>query len=120
MYPVNYRPNILLDYSCSCSFTDIGYNETKINDTNILDYLFNGTNLNKTFQALCTLADGVVTGSGCSIPVYHADIFFFSVLLFVFTFFICMGLKEFRLTGFFPSKVSEKEENEKWKIYFQF
>jgi len=24
-----------------------------------------------------------------------------------------MGLKEFRLTGFFPSKVSEKEENEK-------
>ncbi|CAF1474126.1 unnamed protein product [Adineta ricciae] len=105
IYPVNYRPNVLLDYSCSCLFTDIGYNETTLNDTNIVDYLFNGTNLNKTSQIVCTKAGGFVVGSGCSTPVYHADIFFFSVLLFVFTFFICMGLQEFRQSTFFPTKI---------------
>ncbi|UJR15917.1 hypothetical protein I4U23_002838 [Adineta vaga] len=105
IYPVNYRPNVLLDYSCSCLFTDIGYNETTINDTTIVDYLFNGINLNKTSQTACIQAGGFVIGSGCSTPVYHADIFFFSVLLFVFTFFICMGLQEFRQSTFFPSKI---------------
>ncbi|CAF0827165.1 unnamed protein product [Adineta steineri] len=105
LYPVNYRPSTLLDYSCSCLFTDILYNETSINDTNVVDYLFNGTNLNKTSQLACTRAGGFVIGSGCSTPVYHADIFFCSVLLFVFTFFICMALQEFRHSTFFPSKV---------------
>ncbi|CAF2809048.1 unnamed protein product [Rotaria sp. Silwood2] len=105
LYPVNYRPNVLLDYSCSCLFTDIGYNETTINDTNIVDYLFHGTNLNKTSQSACMKAGGFVVGSGCSTPVYHSDIFFFSVLLFVFTFFICMALQEFRSSTFLPTKI---------------
>jgi len=51
-------------------------------------------------------AGGFVIGSGCSTPVYHADIFFFSVLLFLFTFFICMALQEFRHSSFFPTKVN--------------
>jgi hypothetical protein len=72
----------------------------------MVDYLFNGTNLNKTSQIACMQAGGFVIGSGCSTPVYHADIFFFSVLLFVFTFFICMALQNFRRSAFFPSKVS--------------
>ncbi|CAF1623715.1 unnamed protein product, partial [Rotaria magnacalcarata] len=104
-YPVNYRPNILLDYSCSCIFTDIGENETTINDANVVDYLFHGTNLNKTSQTACTIAGGFVVGSGCSTPVYHADIFFFSVLLFIFTFLICMVLKEFRNSSFLPANI---------------
>jgi hypothetical protein len=116
IYPVNYRSNVLLDYSCSCLFTDISYNETTINDTIIGDYLFNATNLNKTLQAACTKAGGFVIGSGCSTPVYHADIFFFSVLLFLFTFFICMSLQEFRHSTFFPSKVSLKKIKKK-KIF---
>jgi len=122
-YPVNYRPNVLLDYSCSCVFTDLDENETEINDTSIVDYLFHGENLNKTSQLACVKAGGVVAGSGCLTPVYHADIFFFSVLLFVFTFFICMALKEFRHSSFFPSKVIvlffEKSNNQK-TISFRF
>jgi hypothetical protein len=109
IYPVNYRPNTLLDYSCSCLFTDIEANETTINDTNVVEYLFHGTNLNRTSQIACTRAGGFVIGSGCSTPVYHADIFFFSVLLFVFTFLICMGLKEFRQSTFFSSKVRDNQ-----------
>lgn len=106
-YPVNYRPDVLLDYSCQCIFTDIGENETDLNDPRIIDYLFHGTNLNKTSQLACTIAGGFVVGSGCSTPVYHADIFFFCVLLFVFTFLICMVLKEFRNSSFLPTKVSQ-------------
>ncbi len=108
LYPVNYRPNTLLDYSCSCLFTDIEQNETDLNDTYLVDYLFHGINLNESSQLACTKAGGFITGSGCLTPVYHADIFFFSVLLFVFTFFICMALKEFRHSAFFPSKVSSR------------
>ncbi|CAF3407654.1 unnamed protein product [Rotaria socialis] len=104
-YPVNYRPSILLDYSCSCIFTDIGENETTINDASVVDYLFHGTNLNKTSQIACTTAGGFVIGSGCSTPVYHADIFFFSVLLFIFTFLICMVLKEFRNSSLLPANI---------------
>lgn len=105
LFPVNYRPNTLLDYSCSCLFTDIGENETTLNDTSVIDYLFHGTNLNRSSQIACTHAGGFVIGSGCSTPVYHADIFFFSVLLFLCTFLICMGLKEFRQSLFFTTKV---------------
>ncbi|CAF0778311.1 unnamed protein product [Rotaria sordida] len=105
LYPVNYRPHVLLDYSCSCLFTDITYNQTTLNDTTIVDYLFHGTNLNRTLQIACTKAGGFVMGSGCSTPVYHADIFFYSVLLFVFTFLICMVLTEFRNSAFLPSKI---------------
>jgi solute carrier family 4 (sodium bicarbonate cotransporter), member 7 len=105
LYPVNYRPDILLDYSCSCIFTDIGVNETNINDTVVVDYLFHGHNLNKTSQIDCMHAGGFVVGSGCATPVYHADIFFYSVLLFVVTFFICMALQEFRHSSFFSSRV---------------
>lgn len=118
LYPVNYRPNLLLDYSCSCLFTDINDNETNINDTNLVDYLFHGDNLNKTSQIACVHAGGFVVGSGCSTPVYHADIFFYSVILFSFTFLICMFLQDFRQSSFFPSKVKRNKKFESKSFCF--
>jgi len=108
-YPINYNPNALLDYSCSCLLNDTSYNTTKLNDTNIIDALINGTTINKTLQTLCVKAGGFVNGTGCETPIYKPDIFFFSVLLFIFTFFICMGLQEFRHSAFFPAKVNPKK-----------
>ena len=48
---------------------------------------------------------GVVIGSGCDTPHYVADVFFFSCLLFIFTFGISITLKNFRNARFFPNKV---------------
>ncbi len=104
-YRINYQPGILLDYTCLCIFNGNGSNVTMSNDTSIINSLFNQTTLNKTSQIVCEQAGGVVVGSGCSTPVYHSDIFFFSLLLFLFTFCICMGLQEFRRSQFFPTKV---------------
>ncbi len=84
----------------------LGYNTTRLNNTNLLDSLYNGTYLNKTLQTACVEAGGFVNGTGCDTPIYRPDIFFFSVLLFLFTFFICMGLQEFRRSAFFPAKVN--------------
>ncbi|CAF0933984.1 unnamed protein product [Didymodactylos carnosus] len=104
-YPVNYWPDILVDHTCSCVFSNI----TTLSTTNDTVYhLFVNTNstvLNKTTQILCKKLGGVLTGSGCSTPFYHSDIFFFSCLLFIFTFFICMVLKEFRDSQFLPTKI---------------
>ena len=44
--------------------------------------------------------------SSCDTPHYVADVFFFSVILFIFTFVISYSLKTFRNTRFFPNKVS--------------
>ena len=107
-YPVNYDPSAPLDYSCACVFATIGANASKVNHSKALGYLFSGATLNKSAQLACTQAGGLVTGSGCSTPVYYPDVFFFSVLLFVFTFVICMGLQEFRHSAFFPAKVSRQ------------
>jgi hypothetical protein len=81
----------------------------KLNNTNIMEYLLAGTDINKTSQSECLKQGGEVIGSGCSTPVYHPDIFFYSLILFIFTFFICMVLQEFRHSAFFPTKVRENE-----------
>ncbi|CAF1042986.1 unnamed protein product [Adineta steineri] len=104
-YPINYQRNAILDYTCSCIFNTTLHKKTWMNTTNLNGYLLNATHLNQTSQLACTKAGGSVIGSGCSTPVYHADIFFFSLLLFIFTFLICMALQEFRHSQFFPTKV---------------
>jgi len=114
-YPINYNPKILLDYSCSCLLNDTSFNTTKINDTNIINTLINRTSLYKTLGDLCEKSGGFANGTGCATPVYHPNIFFFSVLLFLLTFFICMGLQEFRRSAFFPAKVNAKKK----KNYFK-
>merc|ERR1719186_424735 len=50
----------------------------------------------------CQGMNGVLKGDNCK---YVPDIFFFSVILFMGTFFFCMSLKKFKYSTFFPSKV---------------
>ncbi|CAH1788491.1 unnamed protein product [Owenia fusiformis] len=54
---------------------------------------------------LCEEYNGVLEGPGCKTPKYVADVFFFSCLLFLGTFFLAYSLKLFRNTRFFPNKV---------------
>ena len=54
----------------------------------------------------CVDMGGIVIGNGCDTPHYVADVFFFSCLLFLFTFGISITLKNFRNARFFPNKVS--------------
>lgn len=106
-YPVNYQPNVALDYSCICSFKTLSAtNRSILNGNTFPAYLFDATTLNATGKMACENAGGMVVGSGCSTPVYQPDIFFYSVILFLFTFLICMGLQEFRESSFFPTKVN--------------
>ena len=105
-YPINYGPNIPLDYSCACVFRNTSLVRLTPNHTALIGYLSNVTILNATLQSRCKELGGMVSGTGCHTPVYAPNVFFFSVLLFVFTFFICMSLKEFRTSAFFPTKVS--------------
>lgn len=53
----------------------------------------------------CEKLGGVAEGTGCDTPVYVPDVFFFSCLLFIGTFVLCMALKHFRNTRFFPNAV---------------
>lgn len=104
-YPVNYQPKDKLNYSCTCAMSNIISNIT-FNNSQIIANLSTFESLNKAEKMQCIAAGGVLDGSGCSTPEYYPDIFFYSVLLFIFTFFICMSLQEFRHSAFFPTKVS--------------
>jgi hypothetical protein len=53
----------------------------------------------------CETLGGDAVGTGCGTPVYVPDVFFFSCLLFAGTFILCMALKHFRNTRFFPNFV---------------
>ncbi|CAM4747455.1 unnamed protein product [Rotaria magnacalcarata] len=107
VYPINYAPKIPLNYSCFCMISGIGnsHNKTVLTYNSTINYLLKAINLNETSRMACKDLGGRVTGPGCTTPEYYPDIFFFSVLLFIFTFFICMGLQEFRTSSFFPSKI---------------
>ena len=105
-YPVNYNPGAVLDYSCSCLFSNATLKNLAVSNTNVPEYLLKGSSLNETAQMVCAEVGGLLRGSGCSTPVYQPDVFFYSIILFVFTFFICMALQEFRNSSFFPTKVN--------------
>lgn len=55
---------------------------------------------NDTTVSQCKGLNGILEGDTCD---YVPDIFFFSVILFLGTFFFCMTLKKFKYTTFFPS-----------------
>ena len=103
-YPINYQPDLPLDYSCACVFNGMNPNKTILYNITQIG-LSNATTLNGTLKSYCKQFGGSLNGTGCETPIYAPNIFFFSVLLFIFTFLISMGLKEFRTSAFFPSKV---------------
>ncbi len=118
-FPINYQPNLPLDYSCLC----FGFNKTILNNTDFINYLSNTTTLNGTLKQQCKIAGGFLNGTGCDTPIYSPNVFFFSVLLFIFTFFICLGLQEFRHSAFFPTKVKrrkKKTDDFQMFVYFEF
>ncbi|CAF0929588.1 unnamed protein product [Rotaria sordida] len=104
-YPINYERNSIFNYTCSCVNITSIHNKTIVHDTHMINYLLSTTNLNQTFQNACINVGGSIIGPKCSPPVYYADIFFYSLILFMITFSICMGLQEFRHSKFFPSKI---------------
>ncbi|KAK7507322.1 hypothetical protein BaRGS_00001257 [Batillaria attramentaria] len=89
-YPFNSDPDTPLNYNCSCNFTgvvlvNISENEIPVDN--------------------CTQYNGTLYGGGCDTPIYHSDVFFFSVLLFLGTFTLAYSLKMFRNAPFFPTFV---------------
>ena len=82
-----------LTFSNSCNCLDLA--ET-VNQTGIA---FNET--------LCSTFGGNWTCSLEADQKYVPDVFFFSILVFVFTFIICMGLKALRDSPFFPTFVRQ-------------
>ncbi|RWS31538.1 sodium bicarbonate cotransporter 3-like isoform X9 [Leptotrombidium deliense] len=60
---------------------------------------------NKTALFKCTEAKLELFGPGCKTPTYVPDVFLFSVLLFLLTYFITVTLKSFKMSQFFPSKI---------------
>ena len=55
----------------------------------------------------CKALHGLAYGTGCDTVHYVPDVFFFSCLLFFFTFALAMSLKSFRNTRFFPNQVCD-------------
>ncbi|CAF1226295.1 unnamed protein product [Adineta ricciae] len=103
-YPINYDADVPLNYTCLCTFNTT---QKKI-WTTILganSSLLNSTTLNETGKMACKNVGGQISGPGCSLPAYEPNVFLFCVLLFLFTFFICMTLQEFRQSSFFPTKI---------------
>lgn len=68
----------------------------------------NGTNI--TWSSLskdeCLEFNGTLHGDGCDAPHYYPDVFFLSCLLFLGTYTIAMGLKDFKTSAYFPTFVS--------------
>lgn len=110
-YPINYEPHLPVDYSCVCLWKNLTFNRLPRNQSVLIGYLSNATMINATLQNQCKELGGIVNGTGCNTPIYAPNVFFFSVLLFVFTFLISLGLKEFRNSAFFPSKVRRRRRS---------
>ncbi|XP_077555795.1 na[+]-driven anion exchanger 1 isoform X5 [Haemaphysalis longicornis] len=87
-YPMNLDIDLRVDCYCDPP-----------NGTDLLNSTVNWTMLSKH---ACKEAGGVMHGMGCQ---YYADVFLFSVLLFVATFTLAVFLKDFRTTSYFPTSI---------------
>ncbi|XP_067685611.1 sodium-driven chloride bicarbonate exchanger-like isoform X2 [Haliotis asinina] len=109
--PVNLSPEEPLDYRCFCIPDNTTYNVTTewFNRSKPIMYLDENQTLLLDWDALtndnCSKFNGTMKGPGCNTPYYIADVFFFSVLLFLGTFTIAMVLKISRNSSFFPTMV---------------
>lgn len=55
----------------------------------------------------CRAWGGDAIGDGCDAPHYVADVFFFSILLYLGTFGVAVVLKDFKMTTLFPTFVRQ-------------
>ncbi|XP_071103626.1 sodium-driven chloride bicarbonate exchanger-like isoform X4 [Haliotis cracherodii] len=110
--PVNLRPDEPLIYTCYCVPENTTVNSTiawwfnRSTPTVYLDVnqtmLLNWDTLTKDN---CSSYNGTMQGPGCDTPHFVADVFLFSLLLFLGTFTIAMVLKMSRNSSFFPTMV---------------
>ena len=130
-HPYNIHPEIPLDYTCSCYHSNFTMpdpnNATLMNITSQIGYsVFDMTkgmstalNQNKTDSNVtdystfltkkeCESKGGMMMGTGCDTIVYHDNVFFLSIILFLFTFGIAWTLKMSKTSRFFPTFVSIK------------
>lgn len=87
-YPLNLDIDVRVDCYCEPP-----------NGTDLLNSTTNWTILSKH---ACKEYGGTLHGLGCQ---YYADVFLFSVLLFVSTFTLAVFLKDFKTTSYFPTSV---------------
>lgn len=87
-YPINLDIDVRVDCYCEPP-----------NGTDLLNSTTNWTILSKH---ACKEYGGTLHGLGCQ---YYADVFLFSVLLFVSTFTLAVFLKDFKTTSYFPTSV---------------
>uniref|UniRef100_A0A224Z8W1 Anion exchange protein n=1 Tax=Rhipicephalus zambeziensis TaxID=60191 RepID=A0A224Z8W1_9ACAR len=87
-YPMNLDIDVRVDCYCEPP-----------NGTDLLNSTTNWTILSKH---ACKEYGGTLQGLGCQ---YYADVFLFSVLLFVSTFTLAVFLKDFKTTSYFPTSI---------------
>lgn len=89
------HPELPKIYNCNCSFDDGA------------TYVIQTESRNATAIKNCIREGGSLLGPGCQTPNYVPNVFYFSCLLFIFTYVISVSLKKFKLAPFFPTKVRQ-------------
>ncbi|RWS12874.1 sodium bicarbonate cotransporter 3-like protein [Dinothrombium tinctorium] len=89
-------PTSSFNYTCYCR------NKTFPNSE---PWLVQEYNRNKTALDSCLVVKGELFGPGCKTPNYVPNVFLFSVILFLCTYFITLILKDFKTKSFFPTQV---------------
>ena len=84
------------------NFVNTTLNSTGVDVSNVTETPVNWTSLT---EEMCKELGGVTVGEGCG-NHFVPDVFFLSLILFVFTFAIAWFLKEFKTSAYFPSFVS--------------
>lgn len=135
-FPVHFKPPKDF-YGCFCAIDNRTFTNSNLTDEyvtsklipNLTETTTNLVGLNRTgpsqttasisttslsqFETECLRLGGSVTGDACA-EKYVSDVFFFSLLLFIGTFFLATVLVRFRHSLFFPTFVSTLQKNCKY------
>ncbi|KAK3108694.1 hypothetical protein FSP39_013514 [Pinctada imbricata] len=128
--PVNFQPNVPIPTNCTCIPRDCDLtNLTSMvstaasvasstsGATNTTSKIFNYTcqelsNMSISWATLgaedCNHYDGAMMGPGCNAPQYVADVFFFSILLFLGTFALAITFIDLKRATIFPSVIRQR------------